>query len=192
VAQREAGLVRQLNVEEYHVGVKRPCCGDRRLAVVRLADDLEPVCLQHGPGRTAKARVVVDDEDRPGHAEIVAEAAIRRGTAARTLYAIPFDLPVRTTEDPSVSLTEQSASARVSAERSAYVARGVATPKLVVESASGARVTDVDGRTYLDFAGGIACQNTGHGFAPVVAAVHAQADRYLHQCFMVGTYEPYV
>ena len=39
---------------------------------------------------------------------------------------------------------------------------------------------------------GIACQNTGHGFAPVVAAIHEQADRYLHQCFMVGTYEPYV
>jgi len=91
-----------------------------------------------------------------------------------------------------VSLTEQSASARVSAERSKYVARGVSTPKLVVDSASGARVTDVDGRRYLDFAGGIACQNTGHGFAPVVAAVHEQADRYLHQCFMVGTYEPYV
>ncbi len=91
-----------------------------------------------------------------------------------------------------MSLTEQSASARVSTERSKYVARGVSTPKLVVESASGARVTDVDGRTFLDFAGGIACQNTGHGFAPVVAAVHEQADRYLHQCFMVGTYEPYV
>ena len=47
-------------------------------------------------------------------------------------------------------------------------------------------------RIYLDFAGGIACQNTGHGFAPVVAAIHEQVDRFLHQCFMVGTYEPYV
>jgi 4-aminobutyrate aminotransferase len=26
----------------------------------------------------------------------------------------------------------------------------------------------------------------------VVAAIHAQVDRYLHQCFMVGTYEPYI
>src|SRR5581483_8764596 len=26
----------------------------------------------------------------------------------------------------------------------------------------------------------------------VVAAIHEQVDRYLHQCFMVGTYEPYV
>jgi 4-aminobutyrate aminotransferase / (S)-3-amino-2-methylpropionate transaminase / 5-aminovalerate transaminase len=124
-----------------------------------------------------------------GIAQIVADVPLRRGTAARTLA---FDLLVRTAEDHGVSLTEQSASARISADRSRYVARGVSTPKLVVESASGARVTDVDGRTFLDFAGGIACQNTGHGFAPVVAAVHEQADRYLHQCFMVGTYEPYV
>jgi 4-aminobutyrate aminotransferase len=53
-------------------------------------------------------------------------------------------------------------------------------------------VTDVDGRTFVDFAGGIGCQNTGHRFAPVVEAIHEQADRYLHQCFMVGVYEPYV
>ena len=91
-----------------------------------------------------------------------------------------------------VSVTQQSASEQVNAERARFVARGVSTPKLVVERAAGAHVTDVDGRTFLDFAGGIACQNTGHGFAPVVAAIHEQADRFLHQCFMVGTYEPYV
>ncbi len=87
------------------------------------------------------------------------------------------------------SLTE---SERITAERSRYVARGVSTPRLVVASADGARVEDVDGRSYLDFAGGIACQNTGHGYAPVVAAIHAQVDRFLHQCFMVGSYEAYV
>ncbi len=81
---------------------------------------------------------------------------------------------------------------RVVAARERYVARGVSTPRLVVARASGARIEDVDGRSYLDFAGGIGCQNTGHGFGPVVAAVHEQVDRYLHQCFMVGTYEPYV
>ncbi len=45
---------------------------------------------------------------------------------------------------------------------------------------------------FIDFAGGIGCQNTGHRFAPVVDAIKAQADEYLHQCFMVGVYEPYV
>jgi 4-aminobutyrate aminotransferase/(S)-3-amino-2-methylpropionate transaminase len=91
-----------------------------------------------------------------------------------------------------VTQVEQSAAERVAEARGRYVARGVATPRLVVASAEGSRVTDADGRTFLDFAGGIACQNTGHRFEPVVTAVHEQVDRYLHQCFMVGTYEPYV
>jgi 4-aminobutyrate aminotransferase len=91
-----------------------------------------------------------------------------------------------------VSLREQTAAARVTALRERYVARGVSTPRLVVARAEGARIEDVDGRSFVDFAGGIACQNTGHGFAPVVAAIHEQVDTYLHQCFMVGTYEPYV
>ena len=77
-------------------------------------------------------------------------------------------------------------------DRARYVSAGVSTPRLVVASADGARVTDVDGRVFLDFAGGIGCQNTGHRFAPVVEAMHQQADDYLHQCFMVGMYEPYV
>jgi 4-aminobutyrate aminotransferase len=85
-----------------------------------------------------------------------------------------------------------SAAASLLAARERYVARGVSTPSLVVERAEGARVWDVDGREFLDFAGGIACQNLGHGPASVVAAIHEQVDRYLHQCFMVGTYEPYV
>ena len=81
---------------------------------------------------------------------------------------------------------------RVLDERAAYVARGVVPASIVVARAQGARIWDVDGRSYVDFAGGIGCQNTGHGLPAVVAAVHDQVDSYLHQCFMVGTYEPYV
>jgi 4-aminobutyrate aminotransferase len=87
---------------------------------------------------------------------------------------------------------EQSASERILAERRRYVSSGIGTPRLVVTAADGARVTDADGRMFVDFAGGIGCQNTGHRFAPVVEAIHQQADAYLHQCFMVGVYEPYV
>jgi 4-aminobutyrate aminotransferase len=78
----------------------------------------------------------------------------------------------------------------VAAARERYVARGIATTPLVVERAEGALLWDVDGREYVDFAGGLGCQNTGHGFA--AAAIREQVDRYLHQCFMVGMYEPYV
>jgi len=91
-----------------------------------------------------------------------------------------------------VSLQQRAASDDLLEERARFVARGVSTPRLVVARAEGAQVEAVDGAVYLDFAGGIACQNTGHGFAPVVAAIHEQVDRFLHQCFMVGTYEPYV
>src|SRR5438046_7279131 len=87
---------------------------------------------------------------------------------------------------------ERASGERVLAERERYVPRGIATSDLVVSRAWGARVWDADGREYIDFAGGIACQNFGHNAEAIVAAIHAQADRYLHQCFMVGMYEPYV
>jgi 4-aminobutyrate aminotransferase/(S)-3-amino-2-methylpropionate transaminase len=89
-----------------------------------------------------------------------------------------------------MAVSEHTASDQVLADRERYVARGVATTPLVVARAEGARIWDVDGREYVDFAGGLGCQNTGHGFA--AAAIHEQVDRYLHQCFMVGMYEPYV
>ncbi len=87
---------------------------------------------------------------------------------------------------------ERTATDAVVAARERYVAVGVATPPLVVARADGALIEDVDGRTYIDFAGGLGCQNTGHGLPAAVAAIHEQVDRYLHQCFMVGMYEPYV
>ena len=87
---------------------------------------------------------------------------------------------------------ERATTEHVLRGRERFVPRGVATSDLVVSRAWGARIWDADGREYIDFAGGIACQNLGHGNATVVRAVHEQVDRYLHQCFMVGLYEPYV
>jgi 4-aminobutyrate aminotransferase len=87
---------------------------------------------------------------------------------------------------------ERSDLESVAAARDRYVARGVSTPPLVVARAQGAAIWDADGREYLDFAGGIGCVNLGHGHPAILEAVHAQVDLYLHQCFMVGTYEPYV
>jgi 4-aminobutyrate aminotransferase len=87
---------------------------------------------------------------------------------------------------------EQASTDEVRQGRERYVPRGVATTDLVVSRAWGARIWDAEGREYIDFAGGIACQNLGHGNAAVVRAVHEQVDRFLHQCFMVGAYEPYV
>src|SRR5438552_6736611 len=89
-----------------------------------------------------------------------------------------------------MAVSERTSSEQVVAARERYVARGVATTPLAVARAEGARLWDVGGREYIDLAGGLGCQNTGHGFA--TAAIHEQVDRYLHQCFMVGMYEPYV
>jgi 4-aminobutyrate aminotransferase / (S)-3-amino-2-methylpropionate transaminase / 5-aminovalerate transaminase len=91
-----------------------------------------------------------------------------------------------------MEVTERSATQAVVEARERYVAGGVATPPLVVARAGGTHIEDVDGKSYLDFAGGLGCQNLGHGPTSVVAAIHEQVDRYLHQCFMVGMYEPYV
>src|SRR5262245_28572395 len=87
---------------------------------------------------------------------------------------------------------ERASGDRVLSQRDRFVPRGIATTDLVVARAWGARIWDADGREYIDFAGGIACQNLGHGSAQVVRAIHEQVDRYLHQCVMVGLYEPYV
>ena len=76
--------------------------------------------------------------------------------------------------------------------RDRYVARGVATAPVVIERADGAKVWDVDGREYLDFVGGIGCQNLGHNPEAVVEALHQQVDDYLHQCFMISAYEPFI
>jgi 4-aminobutyrate aminotransferase len=91
-----------------------------------------------------------------------------------------------------VALVERTASERILEARKRYVARGLSTPPLVVDRAEGARIWDVDGREYLDFAGGLGCQNFGHNPPAVVAALHEQVDRFLHQCAMVGLYESYV
>jgi 4-aminobutyrate aminotransferase/(S)-3-amino-2-methylpropionate transaminase len=50
----------------------------------------------------------------------------------------------------------------------------------------------VDGREYLDFAGGIGVLNVGHLHPRVVAAVRDQLERFSHTCFQVAMYEPYV
>ncbi len=77
--------------------------------------------------------------------------------------------------------------------RAAAVPRGVSqlTP-IFVSHSEGAVIEDVDGNRFLDFAGGIGCLNAGHREPGVVAALHAQADRFLHTCFMVTPYESYV
>jgi 4-aminobutyrate aminotransferase / (S)-3-amino-2-methylpropionate transaminase / 5-aminovalerate transaminase len=66
------------------------------------------------------------------------------------------------------------------------------TIKTFAVKGDGALLTDVDGNTFLDFAGAIGSLNTGHCPKRVVDALHKQIDSYLHPCFHVMMYEPYV
>jgi 4-aminobutyrate aminotransferase/(S)-3-amino-2-methylpropionate transaminase len=63
---------------------------------------------------------------------------------------------------------------------------------VVVASAQGALVHDVDGNTLIDLAGGIGALAVGHCPPTVVSAMQSQAEKLLHFCAIVGTYEPYV
>ncbi|MDX1653736.1 MAG: 4-aminobutyrate--2-oxoglutarate transaminase [Candidatus Competibacteraceae bacterium] len=77
--------------------------------------------------------------------------------------------------------------------RNAAVARGVATLHPVyTDRAENAEIWDVEGRRYIDFAGGIAVLNTGHRHPKVMAAVAEQMERFTHTCFQVTPYESYV
>jgi 4-aminobutyrate aminotransferase/(S)-3-amino-2-methylpropionate transaminase len=68
---------------------------------------------------------------------------------------------------------------------------GITTTNFI-QSAKGAVLRDVEGREFIDFAGGIAVMNIGHSHPKVVAAIKEQAEKFTHTCFMVNPYEPAV
>ena len=77
--------------------------------------------------------------------------------------------------------------------RNQAVARGVANMhNIYAARAENAEVWDVEGKRYIDFAGGIGVLNTGHRHPKVMAAVQKQMELYTHTCFQVLPYEPYV
>src|SRR5437763_5839022 len=63
---------------------------------------------------------------------------------------------------------------------------------VVLDHGEGATLTDVDGNTFLDFAGGVGCLNVGHAHPRGVEAVQEQAARFLHTDFTIVPYEVYV
>jgi 4-aminobutyrate aminotransferase/(S)-3-amino-2-methylpropionate transaminase len=63
---------------------------------------------------------------------------------------------------------------------------------LVIAEGRGATITDVDGNTFVDFAGGVGCMNVGHSHPRVVEAVRDQAELFTHTDFTVLPYENYV
>ena len=82
-----------------------------------------------------------------------------------------------------------SSNSDLQARRDAAIARGISNQlPLFVARAENAELWDVEGRRYVDFAGGIAVLNTGHLHPRVKAAVAAQLEAFSHTCFMVTPY----
>lgn len=79
------------------------------------------------------------------------------------------------------------------ARREAAMPSGAAKlTQIAVESAHGSLVTDVDGNRFIDMAGGIGVLAAGHTPETVVDAIKVQAEKLIHMCAIVSSYEPLV
>jgi len=97
------------------------------------------------------------------------------------------------TGEATAPIEEGLRNATLQARKEAAVPRGLATSLPVFAAkAAGSEITDVEGKRYIDFGGGIAVLNTGHLHPKVKAAVQAQLENFSHTCIQVTPYESYV
>ncbi len=83
--------------------------------------------------------------------------------------------------------------AEIYQRRDDSVARAIAySATFVAARAEGGEVWDVEGNRFIDFCGGIGCQNVGHGHPKVIAVMEAQIKSFTHTCFQISPYESYV
>jgi 4-aminobutyrate aminotransferase len=88
---------------------------------------------------------------------------------------------------------KHSKNEQLMARKTAATPRGVGVMgAFFADRADNAELWDVEGRRYIDFAGGIAVMNTGHGNPKVLAAIEAQLKRFTHTCYQVVPYEGYI
>ena len=88
---------------------------------------------------------------------------------------------------------KHSPNEQLMARKAAATPRGVGVMgSFFADRAENAELWDVEGRRYLDFAGGIAVMNTGHRHPKIVAAMQAQLERFTHTCYQVVPYESYI
>ena len=91
------------------------------------------------------------------------------------------------------SATSAGTNAEWHARRLAATPRGVAVMgDFFIDHAKNAEFWDIEGRRFIDFAGGIAVLNTGHVHPKVQAAIARQLERFTHSCYQVVPYAEYV
>ena len=84
-------------------------------------------------------------------------------------------------------------SIELSKKRNASVANGHGSVcSIYIEKATGSNLIDVDGNVFIDYAGGIGTMNVGHSHPKVIDAIEKQINQYVHPCFTVAPYQPYV
>lgn len=77
--------------------------------------------------------------------------------------------------------------------RKQFVPKGISNNcHSFVKKAQGALIEDVDGNTFIDFAGAIGTINVGHSHPKVVRALKEQVSDYIHTGFNVMMYESYI
>ncbi len=96
-------------------------------------------------------------------------------------------------ETPAPITPAPISNASLHQRRLAATPRGIGVmANFFIDRARNAEVWDVEGRRYIDFAGGIAVLNTGHRHPALVAAIEEQLQRFTHTCYQVLPYESYV
>jgi 4-aminobutyrate aminotransferase len=94
---------------------------------------------------------------------------------------------------PETAAVSPGTNADWHARRLAATPRGVAVMgDFFIDHAKNAEFWDIEGRRFIDFAGGIAVLNTGHVHPKVQAAIAAQLQRFTHTCYQVVPYAEYV
>lgn len=77
--------------------------------------------------------------------------------------------------------------------REAAIPRGIGSMHQVFAArAENAEIWDEEGKHYIDFASGIAVNNTGHNHPRIQAAVQDQLEAFSHVCFQVSPYKSYI
>lgn len=86
-----------------------------------------------------------------------------------------------------------STNASLTARRSAAIPAGLSKHlDVYIDRAENAELWDIEGRRYIDFAAGIAVNNTGHRHPKVVERVRRQLDKVTHTSFQTTPYVDYV
>src|SRR5262249_34604808 len=144
-------------------------------------------------GRLQERRLVGVDLDA-ALAEEPRDGAVGQDHAADSRTPLSYAGRVATTRSIDLKTEIPGPRSRAIVERQNRV---VASPlaltfPVVAESARGVTLTDVDGNTFIDFAGGVGTLNVGHTHPEVVAAAQEQLERFSHTDYTVVPYEVYV